>query len=353
MPVGALWWINSQMISREDQITRFLEESGLAHAQRTNLAGDASNRRYFRLNTPGGETLVLMDAPPSKGEDVRPFVRIAEYLRKIGLSAPKIIAQKPADGLLVLEDLGDDLFARIVKEDRKCEPTLYTAAIDLLAELHRYPPPEDLAEYNTTLAADLSGLAFDWYALGITGSDNTKARDAVTSELTRLILTHAPECDVLVQRDYHSENLLWLPDRRAHRRVGLLDFQDALKGNRAYDLVSLLQDARRDVPNTIEADMLHHYIATAQQNEERFKLAYAIWGAQRNLRIIGVFARLCLRDGKPGYLGYIPRVWNLLLRDLAHPKLTRLEKLVIETIPEPAPANIKKLETKCARVRTQ
>ncbi len=337
------------MTRRQDQIARFLEDNGLSCAACVNLAGDASNRRYFRLKLPDGKTIVLMDAPPSKGEDIRPFVRIAKYLRGVGLGAPEIITQDETNGFLLLEDLGDDLFARLAKSLPDLETKLYTAATDLLIELHRHAPPKGIGTYDAQTAAQLAALASDWYAFGISGTENTTAREQLSAEMARLVTTHAPECDVLVQRDYHSENLLWLPERKGHHRVGLLDFQDALAGHRSYDLVSLLQDARRDVPLEIETKMLDRYIANTDQNEEQFITAYAVWGAQRNLRILGVFARLCMRDGKPGYIAYIPRVWTLLLRDLAHPNLESLQTLVKEILPQPSAKALSTLEEKCAQ----
>ncbi len=337
------------MTDRSAQIDHFLQVNDLAHVARTNLAGDASNRRYFRLTHSDGPPLVLMDAPPSKGEDICPFVRIAKYLKDIGLSAPNIVAQDDANGFLILEDLGDDLFARLVDSHPEMEVELYTSATDLLVDLHRHRPPADLAAYDASNAAELAALSIDWYAFGVSETKDDQSRDQLAAEMARLIKAHAPQCDVLVQRDFHSENLLWLANRTSHRRVGLLDFQDALAGHRSYDLVSLLQDARRDVSPEIEIQMVDHYIASTGQNADQFKKAYAVWGAQRNLRILGVFARLCMRDGKPGYIPYIPRVWNLLRRDLVHPGLDHLNRLVSDALPEPSLGSLSTLEAKCAR----
>jgi len=163
---------------------------------------------------------------------------------------------------------------------------------------------------------------------------------------------HAPDCDVLVQRDYHAENLLWLPKRTGHARVGLLDFQDAALGHRAYDLVSLLQDARRDVPITLEDTMIRHYISQTGLESDAFKTAYAVWGAQRNLRILGVFARLCLRDGKAHYVDLIPRVWGLLQRDLGHPELSNVKRIIDAHVPAPSPARLENLKSRCATAQT-
>ena len=336
------------MPDRAPLITAFIERSGWARASVSNLAGDASNRRYLRLKmTETGETAVLMDAPPERGEDVRPFVQIAEHLSSLGLSAPRILAQDTSVGLLLLEDLGDDLFARVLAHDQTSEAQLYASATDLLAKLHQTPPPADLPLYDPPLMITLAALAFDWYLAGATGVEDHDAKLAFCHVLEPLLAKHAPETDVLIQRDYHAENLLWLPDRQGVARVGLLDFQDAAKGHRAYDLVSLLQDARRDVPPETEQAMLARYIAEAGQDSDRFHTAYCLLGAQRNLRIVGVFARLCLRDGKAHYVDLIPRVWDLLLRDLTHPVLAPVRD-VIAPLPAPSPDVLTRLKKQCA-----
>ncbi len=340
------------MPDRDTEMNSFLATNGLQDAQCEKLAGDASNRRYFRLRS-DGTTYVFMDAPPDRGEDVAPFVRIASFLAGIDLSAPQVLAKNEAHGFLLLEDLGDDLFARLLEKTPDFENRLYDAATDALVHLHSVAPLVGLPSYDANTAAELSALVVDWYVTGITGSAPPNLRQEFVNEVTQLIEIHAPQTDVLVQRDYHSENLLWLPDRADHARVGLLDFQDAMKGHRAYDLVSLLQDARRDVPPEIEEEMIARYIHATNQPLEQFRTAYAVWGAQRNLRILGVFARLCLRDGKPGYLKLMPRVWGLLKRDLAHDTLHKLSVLISETIPEPSLDALKRLEAKCAQNPTR
>ena len=223
----------------------------------------------------------------------------------------------------------------MLDRDPAQEETLYRAATDLLVELHRHAPPAGLATYGPAPMADLAALSVDWYRFGITG----RAEAGLRARLCELLQTHLaalPGLDsVLIQRDYHAENLLWLPERTGVARVGLLDFQDAMRGHRAYDLVSLLQDARRDVsPATADA-MLAHYIAATGAEAEAFSAAFHWLGAQRNLRILGVFARLCLRDGKPHYIDLIPRVWAHLQTDLRHPGLAPLAALLAEALPPP------------------
>lgn len=335
------------MSDRTDLIDAFIDRAGWSAARCALLAGDASNRRYFRLTSESG-TAVLMDAPPEKGEDIRPFVHIAQHLTGLGLSAPGILAEDDASGLLLLEDLGDALFARVLETAPELENSLYSTATDLLAQLHENDPPAKLAPYDPPLMTDLAALAFDWYAFAATGEKAAGSRQSFHETFHRLLCDHTSE-SVLIQRDYHAENLLWLPDRSGIARVGLLDFQDAMIGHRAYDLVSLLQDARRDVPESTETAMLARYIETTRQDDDSFRTAYHLLGAQRNLRILGVFARLCVRDGKAWYVDMIPRVWNLLQRDLAHPALAPVRP-DLDTLPAPSPDILQRLKDKCATI---
>ncbi|RKF13393.1 aminoglycoside phosphotransferase [Roseovarius spongiae] len=339
------------MAERDAMARVFAEAAGWRGAAFAPLAGDASNRRYLRLTDPGtGARAVLMDAPPEKGEDTRPFVRIAEYLASLGLSAPRILAADTERGFLLLEDLGDALFARVIPSDPTLEDTLYEAATDVLVTLHEHAPPADLAAYDADTMADLAALACDWYAAGARGAD-AGARAAMRAAIHAALETHASSAAVLIQRDYHAENLLWLPGRAGVARVGLLDFQDALLGHPAYDLVSLLQDARRDVPPAVATRMIARYTARTGADAEAFERAYHVLGAQRNLRIMGVFARLCLRDGKPHYLTLMPRVWDHLMSDLDHPALAGLAPIVRAALPEPDAETLNMLREKCASSR--
>lgn len=342
------------MSDRDTQIGAFIERAGWGDAVVSFLAGDASNRRYLRLIRPSNaERAVLMDAPPEKGEDVRPFVRIADYLASISLSAPRILDRDEDAGFLLLEDLGDALFASIIPRNPDLENSLYSTATDVLVHLHAQTPPAGLATYDAPTASALSSPIFDWYIPGATDDADTSARSDVERCLHDLLAEHAGTCDVLIQRDYHAQNLLWLPDRKSIARVGLLDFQDAMLGHRAYDLVSLLQDARRDVPPELEQRMRDRYALQTGQNPDALATAYAVLGAQRNLRILGVFARLCIRDGKAHYVDLIPRVWGLLQRDLAHPALAPLQAMLADRLPAPDPSLLEKLKSKCATPLTQ
>ncbi|PKP79553.1 MAG: aminoglycoside phosphotransferase, partial [Alphaproteobacteria bacterium HGW-Alphaproteobacteria-2] len=277
----------------------FLARTGWDEAVRAPLAGDASNRRYERLRQ-GAEHAVLMDADPARGEDVRPFLAIARHLSALGFSAPRVLAEDVENGFLLLEDLGDDLYARVVARQPQAEMELYGAAVDVLAALHAHAPPEGLADYGPQEMGKLAALAAEWYMPGATGR---AALAGLAAELagivTELTMPLMPARPVLVLRDYHAENLLWLPARAGVARVGLLDFQDARAGHPAYDLISLTEDARRDTTADLRAAMTARHCTLTGTESEAFGTACALLAAQRNLRILGVFARLGLRDGKP------------------------------------------------------
>lgn len=332
-------------MTRAQKAQAFLATTDWAMAQITPLAGDASNRRYERLTKPCGAKAVLMDAPPEKGEDVRPFIAIAQYLLGLGLSAPRIYAQDADQGFLVLEDLGDDLFAGVLEKDQSMEKPLYTAAVDVLAHAHQAAPPE-LPRYDAATTTPLAALAYDWYQFGATKAVNTSAKAAFSSAIFEILEPLDTGLSTLIQRDYHAENLLWLPDREGPARVGLLDFQDAMLGHPVYDLVSVLQDARRDVSPALANEMKHLFLKNTGAQLEEFETAYAVFGAQRALRILGVFARLCLRDSKAHYVDLIPRVWAHLQTNLEHPALHEVAKRVRADLPEPTPQILALLKEK-------
>lgn len=331
------------MTDRATMATAFLNGTAWAGAIRAPLAGDASNRRYERLRHPtSGASAVLMDAPPEKGEDVRPFVTVDRYLRDLGLSAPEIYAEDAEYGFLLLEDLGDDLFARVLERDPQPERALYQAATNVLIALHDAEPLA-LPAYDAHLMADYAGLAFSKYRQGILGDADSNTHGRFLHRFEDILRAHAGGKQVVCLRDYHAENLLWLPDRVGLARVGLLDFQDAMLGHPAYDLVSLLQDIRRDVPAGIEIAMLEHYITAAGVDDHAFRTAYAVLGAQRNLRILGVFARLATDYGKPHYVDLIPAVWTHLKRDLEHPALAPVADMLLAALPAPTPEALDRL----------
>jgi N-acetylmuramate 1-kinase len=305
------------MADREPLIRAFLARHGWGAASRAPLAGDASFRRYERLGN-GRARAVLMDGPPP--EDVRPFLRVADLLRRQGLSPPRIHAADIEHGLVLLEDLGDDLYLRVIERGADPRP-LYEAAVDLLATLQRVPPPADLPLYDDAWLMREAMLLVEWYRPALATGAKARLLD-LWLELLPLARTGP---DVIVYRDYHAENLIWLPEREGLARTGLLDFQGAVRGPAAYDLVSLLEDARRDVAPDLAQAMIARYLAARPDlNPEHFRAAYALMGAQRNAKILGLFTRLAERDGKPGYLRHLPRVRGYLERDLAHPALSRL-----------------------------
>ena len=293
----------------------FLSAAGWEHAAIVPLAGDASFRRYFRV-VDGARRAILMDAPPPH-EDPRPFITIAEHLVGQGFAAPAILARDLEQGLVLIEDFGDLRVKEYLDDAPADELGVYGRAVELLADLHRQPAA-DLPPYDRAVYQREAGLLIEWYcpAIGLAVDEQAYARawDAVLPIVER---SASPRVTVL--RDYHAENIM-LIDRPEVRGLGLLDFQDALAGHPAYDLVSLLQDARRDVPPEVEAAMIAHYKAVANPPAD-FDAAYAVLGAQRNAKIIGIFTRLWKRDGKPRYLSFLPRMWDLLERDLAHPAL--------------------------------
>lgn len=316
----------------------FLFKAGWADAEVHPLAGDASSRRYSRL-TLGSETAILMDDPEG---DVSLFARLARHLLSIGLSAPRVLAEAP--GKLLLEDLGDGLVARLCT-DAEAEKRLYLVATDALIALHRHAPPADLPVADAAHLSQITGLAFDAYVPGSGAPQAPEARASVIATLYDLIAEHAPETDVMILRDYHAENILWLPEREGAARAGLLDFQDALKGPRAYDLISLIRDARRDVSAEAAEACISHYLGQTGTDETRFRTALAVLGVQRSLRILGIFASLAKTRGKPQYIDLIPRVWDNLQTDLAHPALTGLRALLEPALPAPTPETLERLKS--------
>ena len=335
------------MTDRLQLLSNFIAQSGWADAARRTVAGDASNRRYERLTKADGTSVILMDAPFERGEDVRPFVSIAEHLRGVHLSAPEIKSRDIMNGFLLIEDLGDDLFKTVIARDPSLEVTLYNASIDVLTALHAAPLPK-LAAYDTTMMTNFAARSYEWYLFGQTGRRDTPEQATFETMMADLLKPLETARHVLIQRDYHAENLLWLPEREGAARVGLLDFQDAMSGHPAYDLVSILQDARRDVPPAIETAMITRYLSQNPQSETDFRTAYATLGLQRNLRIVGAFAKLCIDLGKPKYVDLIPRVWEFIERNLAHPSLHPIADHIRMTLPRPTPDLLAQIKSQSA-----
>lgn len=306
----------------------FLSGTAFAAARRDLLAGDASSRVYWRLGTAGGETAILMDA--GKAADNGPFLRVAAHLSGLGLSAPVIHAA--CDGWILMEDLGDRIFAREMAAGAAAEDALYRLAIDALVALQEHAPPDVLPAYGPAeMGAALRPAAE--HVRGRVDADWLAFEAEMTEALARH--AHAHATDVFVHRDYHAENLAHLPDRNGVEAVGLLDFQDAVRGHPAYDLTSLLQDARRDLSPGLPERMLAYYCDRAGRGLDGTRRAACLLCAQRNIRILGIFRRLADTRGKPRYLTLMPRVWRHARTALSHPGLAPLERRFAALLPEP------------------
>ena len=333
------------MTPRAAEKADFLRRAGWAAAESGHLAGDASARSYERLRL-GDRTAVLMDSPPGPGDDTADFLRIGAHLAGLGLSPPPGLDGEPDRGLLLLEDLGGPPLTTGPGEDPSLEAPLYAAAVDVLLALQDHPPPGGLPDLTARDWAGAAGFAPGFYAAAATGQSRETER--YTEALTRALQAHADAARMLILRDYHAGNLLWLPGRKGAARVGLLDFQQGQLGQPGYDLVSLLQDARRDVAPGTEAAGLARFAAGKGVTAQEMAAGYAVLGAQRALRSIGIFARLCLVSGKPGYVALIPRVWGQLMRNLAHPALAELRHECLAILPEPTEDTLTRITAKCA-----
>jgi N-acetylmuramate 1-kinase len=339
---------------RMTHIRVFLATHGFADALRRRIQGDASTRVYERL-VHQGHNFVLMnaprrpDGPPVRdgkpysqvahlAEDVTPFIAMGRGLVERGFSAPRILAAERENGLLVLEDLGHELV--VGGEPPAPIAERYAAAVDVLAALHGMELPETLSvepgldyrlpRYDRDALLIELELLLEWYLPKLKSVISASNRDAFVHLWDEALAPALEAPATWVLRDYHSPNLLWLPQRHGTARIGLLDFQDALIGPAAYDVASLLQDARVDVPEALEISLLSHYVRerhTANPNfdAEQFGLIYATLAAQRASKILGIFARLEKRDRKPQYLRHMPRVWGYLRRALAHPALSEMQ----------------------------
>lgn len=320
---------------RAQGLDDFLTGAGWGSATRQALAGDASGRRYLRL-TRGAESAVLMDAPRGQPDDPAQFLRIADHLAGLGLSPPRCFAQDLTQGFLLLQDLGDDLLARLIATDPNRETPLMSAAVDVLIHLQSHPAPPNLPDLTADEWAASAMLVVSEYAAK--GDDPAPLQSALAAALR----AHADGPRVMIMRDYHGENLLFLPERQGLAQIGLLDFQTAQLGQPAYDLVSLLQDARRDVDPITESHLCQYFIQKTGQTD--FSAQYATLGVLRALRILGIFAQLN-RRGKPQYLALMPRVYGHLQRNLAHPLLGDLRDICAAFVPDPTAAFLERLRS--------
>jgi len=342
-------------MTRDQEIRSFLTGTPWADARIEPLAQDASFRRYWRLTAPESQA-VLMDAPPP--EDVRPFLRIGAHLAAIGLSVPVIHKADPDAGLVLEEDLGDSLLSTLLDAQGRDHPidappspgttpapaTLLHAAAEALIPLQRAAPPASLGlpAWSPTPMTDTAlGTLFDWWWPARHNAPPPEAARADITTALRAILApllHGPQC--FVHRDYFAGNLLWLPDRKAPRTIGIIDFQGAAIGHPAYDLVSLLQDARRDIAPSIADAVVARYLALRPDlDPAAFRAAYAACAAQRHLRVACQWVRLALRDHRPHYLAYGPRTWALLTRALEHPAVAPLKAALDRWVPVDHRAN--------------
>jgi tRNA threonylcarbamoyl adenosine modification protein YjeE len=335
-------------VERMAAVRSFLDEAGFGSAERHRLQGDASTRSYERL-VRDGHSYILMNAPPRAdgppvrdgkpysaiahlAEDVVPFVAMAAALRMRGLSAPDIFHADTEQGLMILEDLGDERF--VAGDPPAPIEERYAVAVDVQVELHAQNLPEvlpvsphiehSLPAYDMEALLIEVELLLDWYLPRMGANLTASARDVFIALWRDALQPAIDSPSTWVLRDYHSPNLIWLPEREGIARVGLLDFQDALMGPAAYDLASLLQDARVDVPEEMEINLISRYVRDRHARDPDFDVAgfirlYATMAGQRATKILGIFARLDLRDGKPQYLRHMPRIWAYLQRALAHP----------------------------------
>jgi hypothetical protein len=306
-------------------LDEFLATAGWSGAQIEPLPGDASFRRYFRIRDAKGDTAMLMHAPPPH-EDPRPFLNVAKYLRDQGFRAPAVYHENLSCGLVLIEDFGDDRMREHVDAHPDAERPVYIQAVETLAELGKVPVA-DLSPYDEAAYLRETSLLTEWYMPAMALPVDSAEYDMLWHRALGPLLDRKWQ-QVTVLRDYHAENIMLLPDGSQ----GLIDFQDALAGHPAYDLVSILQDARRDVSPELEQALLDHYL-NCTDADIHFDLHYALLGAQRNAKIIGIFTRLWKRDGKERYLGFLPRMWGLLERDLAHPGLVELRDWFDRNIP--------------------
>lgn len=326
------------MSDRAAEIDRFLADAGRDYMHREMLAGDASTRRYHRIYPKNHRPLILMDAPATEHASFQSFLKIDAHLRGLGLSAPEILASNSALGLILMEDLGDAVFAREIARAPQSEMALYERATDVTIALHNAPPAPGLCRYDARQMADFTDLAMEWYHLV-----PPDQKSAILAELETVLTPISEQQTAMALRDYHAENLIWLPDRAGVKSVGLLDFQDAMIAHPAYDLVSLLTDARRDVSRDVSRAMIERYRSATGTRRDALLADVAVLGVQRNLRILGIFARLSMKYARPGYVDLIPRVWRHLCDGLSHPALSRLKGLITRALPEPTPQKLTEL----------
>lgn len=314
-------------MTRAREISTFLKQAGWPKAQRIPLTGDAGNRRYERLHDLNKGNAILMDAEPRLGENIRSFLKISQHLLDCGISTPKIFNQDISLGLILMQDFGDELLYKAANDTPHLELRLYRLAIEVLNQLHKSPPPKEVGSYFPPEMSKALATTLPWYC--------DKGLSQEIQQETEISLSTLDWSNpVLVLRDFHAQNLIYRYEQSGLAQMGVLDFQDAQLGHPLYDVTSLIHDARR-ILNPSVVFLLMQELTTTYRGQDDFKHAFSTLSAQRNLRILGVFARLCLRDKKPSYLNLIPHVWKNLWKDLSHPLLTNLSK-ICESLPTPS-----------------
>ena len=342
------------MIGRDALRRDFALTAGWGLAEVERLPSDASTRTYYRLRD-GGRRALLMDAPPPR-EKPAEFLHMARLLHGLDYSAPMILASDPVAGFILIEDLGDDTYTRLIAQGAD-EHRLYGLAIDLLADLHgRFDPAaaHGIPPYSDEILLSEAGQFVDWFLPEIAGrpTDAAVKEEYLSLWQAALPLARAVPAS-LTLRDYHIDNLMLLDGRPGLQACGLLDFQDSLIGPIGYDLVSLLEDARRDVPDALARAMVARYLALRPAvDPAALDRSMAFLGAQRHAKVIGIFCRLARRDGKPVYLKHLPRLWRLIARSLAHPALAGLEDWMDRHVPATSrdiPATLRALSPEAVR----
>ncbi|MEO0915508.1 MAG: phosphotransferase [Pseudomonadota bacterium] len=306
------------MLDRSNEIQRFLKASGWGDAASTALAGDMSTRRYFRLKQ-GRVSAILMDADTS----MAPFLAMTEWLAQLDLSVPQVFAAEPDDGLLILEELGDVTVKKALS-DRLCtDEDIFAGCVDILLRIRRAEPPP-LQEPSAKELVAWTELA-DHQLPGV----KPNALDAFRSHLLTILSDVIAGTATVSLRDFHTENMMWLPDRQGCRKFGLLDYQDAILTHPAYDLMSLLTDARTWVPGELRRAVVAQYLQKSGDDRDQFELAFAALSAQRNLRIMGLFAR----SGK--HLECLPNTYRYFIEALDHPAFEQIKTATIGAVPQP------------------
>lgn len=314
---------------RDNQVTNWLQSTRWADWGRSPITGDASARSYERLVHQDGRTAILMNAPPEISGSQSAFVTLARHLRQSGVAAPEVYDWDDALGLMVLEDLGAVDFAQHLVTHPEDEKRLYSAAVEVLSHVQEARPPDGLQTLTPDIGVEMVSLAFDWAA----PDTETEMKHAIQGELHRLLESIDQTEKALSLRDFHAENLIWRPEKLGFARVGPLDFQDAFLAHPAYDLASLLRDARRNVDRALTEPMIALFAQRRKIPEHDLRHAFHILAVQRNLRIIGIFERLEKRDRKSGYRKLLPRVFGHLQTDLSSPDMGKLQPLIKSAFP--------------------